>query len=87
MSHNIEDLHVSPSQAAVIADLSGPSVKKYVLDFLEPKFQSGKFKFYLRAEVEEYVEKHGHILSLLKGKPRKGQPTEVTQGESVSDES
>jgi len=76
------DLHVSPSQVVTMTGMSVHNVRKLVLAFIEPKFKSGSFSFYLRTEVEEYIELHGHILSLFKVKPRKGE----TEGEAVEPE-
>lgn len=76
MSDN-NDLHVSPSQAMQMANMSRVSTQKYILDMLTPSFQSSGFSFYLRTDVEEYIEKHKPILSLLEYKPRKGKDPEA----------
>lgn len=81
-----EDLHLSPSQIVTLTGMSQHNVKKLVTAFIEPKFKSGNYSFYLRSEVEEYIEKHGHILSLFKVKPRKGDAEDDTQDEAVTQE-
>lgn len=67
MSENAE-LHVSPSEIVKMSGLSPYNSRRLVMDLIEPRFQSGKFKFYLREEVEQFLELHAPILSLFSKK-------------------
>lgn len=85
MSENTE-LHVSPSEIVKMSGMSMHNTKKLVLNLIEPKFKSGNFKFYLRSEVEEFLDLHAPILSLFKVPAKAEDSVETTQDETVQNE-
>ncbi len=61
-----KDINLSPSQVAAELGLTPHNARKLIMEGLDPVFQSGKFKFYRREDVQLKVrEQFSEILEFL----------------------